>query len=160
LSARTPASERTQVIMSTRRILAMALASALVVGSVPRTSAAGQETGTISGKATSEAQRPYSNYLVQLRDPATAQVVKTAQLNDQGLFNFTALPLSQRYVVELLNVRENRVVCTEGPYVLSPAVRARQNIDVNCGTNPAAWWLLVAGAGAAAGVAVLTASGG
>jgi hypothetical protein len=145
--------------MSTRRILAMALAASLVAGSVPGAFAAGQENGTISGKA-SEAKPPYSDYLVQLRDPATAQVVKTAQLSDQGAFTFTALPTSRRFVVELLNVRQNRVVCTEGPYVLTTAQTSRANVDINCGTSPAAWWLLLAGAGAAAGIATLTASGG
>jgi hypothetical protein len=148
--------------MSSRRLLAAALAASLAVGSVPGAFAAGQqqENGTISGKATSEAKPPFNNYMVQLRDPVTAQVVRTGQLNDRGLFTISGVPVSRRVLVELFNVRENRVVCTEGPYLLTPTDQARTNIDINCGTSPAAWWLLLAGAGAAASIATLTASGG
>jgi hypothetical protein len=145
--------------MSTRRILALVLATTLAAGSMPGVFAAQQENGSVSGKATSEAKAPYSNYLVQLRDPATAQVIRSGQLTDRGLFTIGSLPLSRRFIVELYNVRENRVVCTEGPYLLVPQDATRTNIDINCGTSPA-WWLLLAGAGAAASIATLTASGG
>jgi hypothetical protein len=94
-----------------------------------------------------------------MRDPVTAQIVKTGPLNDRGQFNVGTLPLSRRYIVELFSVRENRVICTEGPYSLTPQAPQRLNLNL-CAKTPNALWLVLAGAGAAASIARLKQSGG
>ncbi len=49
---------------------------------------AAQATGTIGGKATDEAKKPYTDYTVQLRDAGTGQIAATVPLDAQGLFSF------------------------------------------------------------------------
>jgi hypothetical protein len=75
--------------------------------------------GTLGGRAVDEARKPYSNYTVQLRDVANAQVVQTVPLTNEGLFSFQKLTLAKHYLVELVDVRDRKVVCSEGPYLLS-----------------------------------------
>jgi hypothetical protein len=147
--------------MTIRRSLALALAGLLAAGSAPALLAAAQDTGLLSGRATARAQAPYTNYQIQLRDPVTAQIIRTERLDDRGQFNIAALPLSRRYLLELFSVRENRVICTDGPFELTRNSPQRSNLNV-CGSNPSALWLLLAGAGAgaAASIAVLKQSGG
>jgi hypothetical protein len=143
--------------MKSRRVLAVALAVVMTVGVSP--ALAQQTAGLISGRATEEAKQPYSDYAVQLRDAATGQVVGTQPLSAQGQFSFSGVEMSRRYLVELFNTRENRVVCTEGPYMLStPALPSKTDVNIDCGRTPAALWLLAAGAGAAAAIAVATRS--
>lgn len=140
--------------MSIKRGLALALVVAMAGGSSQALlNAATQATGMIGGKATDEAKKPYSDYSVMLRDVATGQVASTVQLNPQGGFSFGNLELSKRYLVELFSTKANKVVCTEGPYVLSTTLLTKTDVNINCGTNPAAW-LIAAGAGAAAAIAL------
>lgn len=140
--------------MSTRRILTLALALSFAVGTLPvALSAAPQSNGVISGKATDEAKKPYSDYTVRLRDVTTGQLASTVPLDTQGRFSFSSVALSTRYLVELFNVKDSKVVCTEGPYTLTSTALTRTDVNINCGTNPAAWWLAAAG-GAAALIAV------
>jgi hypothetical protein len=142
--------------MSIRRGFALALAVSMACGSVPAL-AAGQAGGAISGKAVHEAKAPYSNYSVRLRDIATGTIAKTTGLDRQGQFAFADVALSQRFAVELFDTQANKVVCTEGPYALSQTTTSVTKVDINCGVNPAAWWLAAAG-GAAAAIAVGTQS--
>jgi hypothetical protein len=140
--------------MTTRRIVATGLAVLLACGASPLL--AQQANGSLTGKATDEARQPYSDYQVQLRDAATGQVVSTVPLNAQGQFSFSNLQLSRRFLVELYHARESRVVCTEGPYTLAATATSRTDVNIDCGKAPAAWWLLAAGAGTAAAVALAT----
>jgi hypothetical protein len=140
--------------MATRRFLAAGLAALLTLGVSP--TLAQQATGTIAGTATDEARQPYSDFSVQLRDAASGQIAGTSPLNGQGQFNFADLQLSRRFLVELYNTRESRVVCTEGPYVLAPDAPSRTDVNIDCGKVPAAVWLLAAGAGTAAAIALAT----
>lgn len=139
--------------MATRRFLAAGLA-ALLMGGTP--ALAQQATGTIAGKATDEARQPYSDYSVQLRDAASGQIAATAPLSGQGQFSFADLQLSRRFLVELFNTRESKVVCTEGPYVLAAGAPNKTDVNIDCGKAPAALWLLAAGAGTAAAIALAT----
>lgn len=140
--------------MSIRRSLALALALGLAGGTLPIVlSAAPQDNGVIAGKATDEAKKPYSDYTVRLRDVVTGQIATTVPLNAQGRFSFSAVALSTRYLVELFSTKQNKVVCTEGPYTLTTNAVSKTDVNINCGTNPAAWWLAAAG-GAAALIAV------
>jgi hypothetical protein len=137
--------------MSIQRALALTLAVSLATGSLSSaTTAAPQGNGAIGGKATDEAKKPYSNYSVQLRDVATGQVASALPLDPEGKFAFNSLALAKKYLVELFDTKQNKVVCTEGPYELSTKLPAKTDVNINCGTNPAAWWLAAAGAAAAA----------
>jgi len=145
--------------MSIRRALALGLVIALTAGLVPSTVAAQEQTGSIAGKAR-EAKKPYTDYTVQLRDILTGQVVQTVSLTDDGSFSLTGVKPSARHVVELFSKKVNKVVCTEGPFVLTTAALKKDGVVISCGTNPSAWWLLVAGAGTATTIAVTQVSGG
>jgi hypothetical protein len=141
--------------MRTRRFMAAALAALMVSGVSPAL-AQQPATGQLAGKASDEAKQPYSQYQVQLRDVATGQVVSTVPLSAQGLFSFPTVPLTQRYLVELFQTQQSRVVCTEGPYTLTSSSASKTDVNIDCGASPAAWWLLAAGAGTAAAIAVAT----
>jgi hypothetical protein len=139
-------------IMATRKTLAIALAAVMAFSVSPLF--AQQTNGVISGSADDEAKQPYSDYSVQLRDAATGQIVNTVQLNGQGQFSFENVGLGRRLLVELLNVKDKNTVCTEGPYVLAPGQPSKTNVNIDCGKAPAAFWLLAAGAGTAAAIAL------
>ena len=140
--------------MAPQRFLAAGLAALLMAGGSP--ALAQQANGTIAGKATDEARKPYSNYSIQFRDTSTGQVAGTASLFTDGTFSFDELPLGKRFLVELRNVKDNKVVCTEGPYVVSASAPIKSGVNIDCGKAPAALWLLAAGAGTAAAVALTT----
>lgn len=142
--------------MRIRRGVAAALAAVLTIGISPVM--AQGVTGSISGKATDEAKKPYANYAVQLRDAESGQLIGTTPLDTQGLFSFANLQVSRRFLVELYAVKDNKVICTEGPYPLTASAANRTNVNIDCGATPAALWLLAAGAGTVAAVAVATES--
>ena len=115
--------------------------------------------GTISGRAVDEARKPYANFSVQVRDVTNGQVVQTVPLTAQGLFSAGKLTLSKRYLVELVDLRARKVVCSEGPYLLAgPDAVTRNDVNIDCGVSPAALWLILAGAGTATAIAVTEAS--
>ncbi len=141
--------------MKTRRLLAAWLAVTLGIAPV----LAQDPLGTISGRAVDEARQPYANFSVQLRDVANGQVVQTVPLTAQGLFSASKLTLAKRYLVELVDLRARKVVCSEGPYLLSgPEAATRNDVNIDCGASPAALWLILAGAGTATAIAVTKAS--
>jgi hypothetical protein len=142
--------------MSIRRSIAASLVVLLTAGVSP--ALAQQAAGAISGKATDEAKKPYTNYTVQLRDTGSGQIVTTVPLDVKGTFAFSSLPLSKTFLVELYDVRSKKTVCTEGPYPLAPAAPVRSNVNIDCGRDPANNWLLAAAAGTVAAVAVATQS--
>jgi hypothetical protein len=138
--------------MSIRRTLAWTLVLAMAVTSLPGSvlSAVQNNTGTISGKATSEAKKPYTDYSVQLFDVVSSAVAGTVPLDTDGHFKFNNVALSTRLQVQL--VKQGKVVCTEGPYMLSQTTLSRTDVNINCGGKPAA--LLLAAGGAAAAIAI------
>jgi hypothetical protein len=115
-------------------------------------------TGSIAGRATDEARRPYSNYVVQLRDVDTGQIVNSVPLDSQGRYQFQNLPLSRHFLVELYNVRDREMICTEGPQTLTAIAAERNDLNIDCGATPAALWLLMAAAGAVAATGIVTQS--
>lgn len=138
-----------------RRVIASGLATVLAIGVSPLLLA---QQGTISGRADDEARRPYTDYSVQLMDLTTNQIAATVPLDAQGQFGFTGVAPDKRYLVQLYHLRENRVVCTEGPYAINaPNMLSRTDVDIDCG-KPPALWLLAAAAGVAATVALATQS--
>jgi len=138
--------------MKTQRLVAGVLVAVLALGTAP--AMAQQAAGTISGKATDEAKEPYSDYAVQLRDTASGLVVNTLPLSLQGRFGFASVALSKTYLVELVQIKEKKIVCTEGPYTLTPSAISKTDVNISCGKVPAAIWLLAAAGGAAAAIAV------
>jgi hypothetical protein len=142
--------------MVIRRVLAVTLAATLALSVSP--AMAQQAAGILSGNATDEANKPYTDYSVQLRDAATGVLVGTVPLDAQGHFSFANVEMTKRFLVELHNVKENRVVCTEGPYSLTSQRATRTDVNIDCGGTPAALWLLLAGAGTVGAVAFATQS--
>ncbi len=129
------------------RVVAALLVVCLAAGVQP---AFGQAApGTIAGKATDEAKKPYADYVVQLRDVASGVVANTQPLDPQGQFSFLKSTVPGTYLIELVQVKEKKIVCTEGPYALTTAVPSRLDVNVSCGKAPLALWLLAAGAAAA-----------
>lgn len=136
--------------MATRKILAIALAAAMATSVTPSFA---QTNGIIGGKADDEAKKPYSDYSVQLRDPATGRLVSTAPLSPTGHFSFGNVGASRRLLVELINRKDRSIVCTEGPFVLTPTKPSKTDVNIDCGNKvPTSLWILVAGAGTAAAI--------
>lgn len=142
--------------MNIRRALVAFLALTVALSTAPVTA---QAPGTLGGKATDEAREPYTDYAVQLRDVATGQVVLTRQLSVEGLFTFPGVALTKPHLIELYHQKERRVICTEGPFTLTDKAPSKLDVNVSCGKVPAAFWLILAGAGSAAAVAVAARSG-
>jgi hypothetical protein len=142
--------------MSFRAALAYSLVTALVVSTIP---IAAQNNGLIAGKAENEAKAPYSDYRIDIRDTASLMVVGTGPLDPKAKFSISSLPLSKKYQVELVQIMDKgkqiqpKIICTEGPYEMTTTKFSFTDVDINCGTNPAAWWLAAAG-GAAAAIAL------
>lgn len=137
---------------------AVALTLALVLSGLAPLAAQQAVQGTIAGRATDEARKPYADYTVQLRDAENGRVVGAMPLDARGRYAFDGLDVSRRFIVELYNTKAKEIVCTEGPYPLTPASNARREVNIDCGAAPAALWLLAASAGAVAAVAVVTES--
>ncbi len=138
-----------------RRAIASGLAAIFALGVSPLLLA---QQGTIGGKADDEARKPYTDYSVQLMDLMTNQIAATVPLDTQGLFNFTGVAPDKRYLVQLFSIKENRVVCTEGPYTIAgPNMLNKTDVDIDCDKDPALW-LLAAAAGVAVTVALATQS--
>jgi hypothetical protein len=134
--------------MKSHRIVAIAIAFALASGAAHTALlAAGQQTATIAGTAKDEAKKPYTDNTVRARNSENGQIAGTTPLGADG--NFTLPDLSSaKYIVELLN-KNGKVVCTEGPFDMAQQM-LKNDVVIDCGKVPAAWWLL--GAAAAAGI--------
>jgi hypothetical protein len=144
--------------MTRSRFLAATLA--LTITCLPSASLAQQATGVISGKASNQFKPRFTDYTVQVRNAVTGESVSTKPLSADGKFAFNGLPLNQNYLVEILLTKDNRLICTEGPYALTTNhIPQRTDVTIGCGTSPAILWLLVAAGGTASAVGMATASG-
>lgn len=130
--------------------MAIAVIGALVAA--PLNAAGRQDAGPgiLGGTAKDEAKRPYTDYTVRARDVAQGTIAATVPLDSQARFSLANLTTAN-FLVELVN-KDGKVVCTEGPYLLTQAAPHKSDINIACGVPPAAWLLL--GAAAAAGVTV------
>lgn len=149
--------------LTTAAVLAAAAAAIVAasasVGAQATPAAQGPGTGVLAGKANDEAKKPYTDYRVQIRNVESTEVVRSVALDNDARFQASELTTPNHYLVELVNTKDNKIVCTEGPYLLvAPSLLAKTDININCGTNPAVWWLLLAGVGAALLVALAQAS--
>jgi hypothetical protein len=141
--------------MSTRQILAVGLAVAMVTAALPIRAAGGQNMVTIAGTARKEAKKPYVDYTTRARNVMSGQIAGTVMLDPNANFSIAGL-LPANYVVELLD-HNGKVVCTQGPFNLTQT-NIKDNVDISCNKIPAAWWLL--GAAAAAGITAGVLAGG
>jgi hypothetical protein len=133
--------------MKSHRIGAIAAAFALASATAL---IAGQQTATIAGTAKDEAKKPYTDYTVRARDVATGMIAGNVPLTQDATFTLPDLS-SAKYIVELVQHKNNqdKVVCAEGPFDLTQTM-LKNDVVIDCGKVPAAWWLL--GAAAAAGI--------
>jgi hypothetical protein len=135
-----------------QRFLAPSLIAAVLMTAMPMQ--ADQNSGSLGGKASEEARRPYSNYSVRAR-LASGGSGNTVPLGPDGRFAITGLSFPGDYLVELINNADGNVVCTEGPFK-----NAKGNINIDCGKAPAAMWLTPLLAPLAATLGVVQASNG
>lgn len=135
--------------------VAMAVIGSLLLGPL---NAAAQNAGpgVLGGKADDEAKKPYTDYTVRARNVSQGTIEATVPLDSQARFSLTGLSTTN-LLVELVN-KDGKVVCTEGPYLLTQAAPQKTDVNIACGVPPAAWLLL--GAAAAAGVTVGVVSDG
>ena len=116
-----------------RKVIAFNLAAVLALGVSPIVLA---QQGVISGRAADEARKPYSDYTVQLMDLQTNQIAATAPVDGQGRFAFDSVTTDKRYLVQLFNVKDSKVVCTEGPYTLVSPMLSKTDVNIDCGKPP------------------------
>jgi len=137
----------------------MMLSLAVISGPLASTVLA-QDAGTLAGRSTTSGP----NFEVRIQDTATNQFVERSTLDQNGQFSISGLALPGRFLVVLYDTTRNRVVCTEGPYGLTPgsaATAGKTDIVISCGRPPAALLLgTLAGAGAAAAVLAVTLQSG
>ena len=84
-------------------------------------------------------------------DTRASELNQTYQTTDLTLTSFLRC---RGFAID--NIKQNKVVCTEGPYVLATGSPTKADVNIDCGKAPAALWLLAAGAGTAAAIALAT----
>jgi hypothetical protein len=133
--------------MRTRQTTALALAMTFAAAIVTQPALLmAQGAGNISGTASNEAKKPYTNYSVRARHVQLGSIAATIPLDPQGNFTLAGIDPAN-YLVELVDAK-GKVVCTEGPFDLTKLPQSsKPGVNIACG-NPQAWWLLAA-AGAA-----------
>jgi hypothetical protein len=83
-----------------RRVIAVVLVLLLAFAGTPRTSAAAQSTGSISGAAKTTAGQSLGGQVVRVRSVSTGEVVAAATTSASGSFVISNLDPG-RYVVEI-----------------------------------------------------------
>lgn len=137
--------------MLIRKLIAMSLALALAVMAVPHALVAQAAKAQIGGTAKDEARKPYEEFQVRARVADGKEIVATTGLDQQAGFMLTALNPG-KYMVELYNTRERKVVCAEGPFEIITPETFLQDVEIDCGRVPVAWLLLAAAAGITTGI--------
>jgi hypothetical protein len=111
-------------------------------GVVPRSSR--NAPGTLRGHTAEGVPRPYTDYVVTVRDVQTGGVIANQPLDAEGNFAFEGLTPRKFVVVELRNVRRGGVVWTGGPYVLSADRAMNLAVSAGYGSVTAPWVLTAA----------------
>lgn len=139
--------------MSFKRPLAILLTFTLVLGGQAAW-AAQPITGPLFGRITDEHKKPFALYAVQLRDTTSGKLLMTEAIDVQGRFVFNEVPVGEPYLLELVRAKDNRIVCTGGPYVVNSDPKLTPTVDLDCGRTPAVFWVLAAAAGTAGLLAI------
>jgi Carboxypeptidase regulatory-like domain len=133
-----------------KRAISILLAVAILVAyQLPTISAAGQNTGELSGTAM-VGGKPLPNVTVRLRNVDNGQVVGSMTTNERGEFRFTGLPPGN-FVVEIVG-ENGRLVAASARIGLASGIMTASSVTVTTSAAAAAAAGLGAGA-AAAGVA-------
>src|SRR5262249_5745164 len=107
-----------------RQLVALSVSVALASTAVPTLVFADQQGGqqnvTLAGTAKNEAKKPYTDFTVRARNTQSGAIAGTIPLDQDGNFSLANLPPAY-YVTELLN-KDNKVVCTEGPFNMTQTV--------------------------------------
>ncbi len=140
--------------MLMRQLTAVSLAIALAAFAGPLAFAQQPAPGQLAGTAKDEAKKPYTDYEVRARSVVTGQVAATSPLDADAKFVLPKLN-HDRFLVELVLVKNNKVVCTEGPFPLTSGKPIKDDVKISCGV-PAAAWLLPAAAAVGVTAAVVT----
>ncbi len=129
-----------------KRLLALALAVALVMVGVPTSAFAGARvTSSVAGMAKDTTGKPLANTTVRLRNIQNGRVAATARTSIGGAFAFENLA-SGNYIVETVNAA-GRIVATSSSLDVAPGM-ALTGVAVTAPAEVAA----AAQAGAAAAV--------
>jgi hypothetical protein len=138
----------------------LAVAVAAIPARLDAAAGAGQQTGTLNGKAESSNKTTLPNYTVQVRNVANGQLVATTTSTQTGTFSFSSLAPGN-YVVEIVD-QAGKVVGLSS----SVAVGAGASVSVTvtasatgaiAGASGGGFGLF--GLGTAASVAVIGAAG-
>ena len=158
LTGRKPGLENTRLVASMNRFVAASLCALLAIG-VPVMSAGPEMTGVLNGRARAGARR-LTDYAVQLRDAETGKVLTIVSIDPEGVFAAKDVPVSKPYLLELIKVtaKDHPILCTAGPYAVSPDPKVKTNARLDCGRTPAAFWVLAAAAGTAGFTSFVTRS--
>ncbi len=140
--------------MVMRQLTAVSLAIVLASFAGPLAFAQQPAAGQLAGTAKDEAKKPYTDYDVRARSVANGRVAGTTKLEANAKFVLPKLDMD-KFVVEL--VKNNKVVCTEGPFELSTAKPEKNDVKISCGVKTATWLLPAA---AAIGIAAAVVSRG
>ena len=108
-----------------------------------------QQSGQIAGSAKDEAKKPYTDYEVRARVVTNGTVAAKTQLDATSKFLLRDLS-NEKYLVELFDSKKKAVVCTEGPFALTPDTPSKMNVNIKCGIKTSTYVLAAA---AAAGIA-------
>jgi hypothetical protein len=138
----------------------LAVAVAAIPARLDAAAGAGQQTGTLNGKAESSNKTTLPNYTVQVRNVANGQLVATTTSTQTGTFSFSSLAPGN-YVVEIVD-QAGKVVG------LSSSVAVGAGASVSVTVTASATGAITAssgggfglfGLGTAASVAVIGAAG-
>lgn len=158
LTGRAPGLENTALVPKVYRFAAASLCVLLALG-LPSVTAAQDALGVLNGRVKADSSH-LTDYTVQLRDAETGKVFKTVAVDRQGLFAAKDVPIGKPYLLELIraSAKNSPLVCTAGPYQVSPDPKVKTNARLDCGRMPAAYWVLAAAAGVAGSAAIMTRS--
>ena len=95
--------------------------------------------GTLRGRAAESLAKPYSDYLVIVRDVLTGAELARQMMDTAGAFFVEGLTPQRYVIVELRNVRRGGIVWTGGPYVLSADRASTVILNVGYGSQTASW---------------------
>jgi hypothetical protein len=101
-------------------------------------------SGTVKGRVADGMPRPFTDYVVTVRDVETGGVLGRQTMDAEGNFTVQGLTPHRFVVVELRNVRRGGVMWTGGPYVISADRATSLAMSVGYGSQTASWVMTAA----------------
>jgi hypothetical protein len=100
--------------------------------------------GTMTGRAADSLSKPFTDYVVVVRDVQTGGILAKQTIDSLGNYMVFGLAPSRFVVVELRNVRGGGVLWTGGPYVISADRATNLAVNVGYGSQMASWVMTAA----------------